>query len=361
MRFSRRGPSVDLDSQAIAEVLFGSDQVANMMLVGAAYQAGGLPLTADSLEQAIELNGVDVAMNLQAFRRGRQAVSDRAELQRAVAAAGPEAAPSRPLSGSAQSVARIVRAEYGSELERLVEVRVPELIAYQGRGYAERYARRVEKVRAAEAGRVPASSELAEAVAFNLHKLMAYKDEYEVARLHLDPVFRAELASHFGADASFAFRLHPPILKALGMKDKIAIPGRPGLLMFRVLAAMKRLRFTSLNPFGRDHVRKLERELIAEYEELVDELVDQLAPANHDVAVRLAALPDLVRGYEEVKLGNVERYRAELARLRAQLSDSASGGADAGPELGIGRGRPRSAHSSASPGNQRLQCPTSTT
>ena len=191
--------------------------------------------------------------------------------------------------------------ETGSKLEHLVAVRVAELIGFHDRAYAERYARRVERVRAAEAERVPGSEELAEAVAFNLHKLMAYKDEYEVARLHLDSAFTEQLQANFGADASFAFKLHPPILKALGLKKKISIPGRPGRLMFQGLAAMKRLRFTRLDPFGRDHTRVLERELITEYESLVDELTERLAPGNHEIAVRLAGLPDMVRGYDEVK------------------------------------------------------------
>jgi indolepyruvate ferredoxin oxidoreductase len=331
MRFSREDASVSLDSQAVSEQLFGSDQVANIMLVGAAYQAGALPLSATAIEQAIELNGVAVAMNIQAFRRGRQFVSDRAGLERALTAASPAPAVEPALSPRARTIASIVQAAPGSRLQRLVDVRVAELIAYQNRGYAERYARRVERVRVAEADKVPGRSGLAEAVAFNLHKLMAYKDEYEVARLHLDPGLGKDIEARFGADTTYTFMLHPPMLKALGMQRKIKVPGKVGVATFKALAGMKRLRQTRLDPFGRDHVRVVERELIEEYDALLDEIVERLGEANHEVAVELAGLPDLVRGYDEVKLRNVDRYHEELSRLRPLLTD----GRLAGQSLGL--------------------------
>ena len=320
-RFSRPQSSVSLDAQHVAEQLFGSDQVANMLLVGAAYQAGALPLTAESIEQAIELNGVAVPMNLQAFRRGRQAVADPDGLTQSLRALTPAPEAAAPLTPTARRISAIVRTAPGSPLEHLVQVRVPELIAFQDSAYAERYARRLERVRAAEERQMSGSTDLAEAAAFNLHKLMAYKDEYEVARLHLDPALARDLSNRFGADASFAFRLHPPIFKALGMQEKISIPGRAGRVMFRALAAGKRLRFTPIDPFGRDHVRVLERSLINEYEQLLDEIVERLSAENHPVAVALAGLPDMVRGYDEVKLANVQRYRAEINQLRARLND----------------------------------------
>ena len=176
-------------------------------------------------------------------------------------------------------------------------------------------------MRSVEAERVPGSSALTEAVAFSLFKLMAYKDEYEVARLHRDPAFRRELADRYGDDAAYHFMLHPPVLKALGMDRKIAVPAAAGQVMFGALAPLKRLRGTKLDVFGRDHVRVIERELIAEYEALLDEICARLDERNHAVAVELAALPDLVRGYDEVKLGNVATYRTQMQRLRAHLAD----------------------------------------
>jgi indolepyruvate ferredoxin oxidoreductase len=186
-------------------------------------------------------------------------------------------------------------------------------------------------VRVAEADKVPGRSGLAEAVAFNLHKLMAYKDEYEVARLHLDPGLGKDIEARFGADTTYTFMLHPPMLKALGMQRKIKVPGKVGVATFKALAGMKRLRQTRLDPFGRDHVRVVERELIEEYDALLDEIVERLGEANHEVAVELAGLPDLVRGYDEVKLRNVDRYHEELSRLRALLTD----GRLAGQSLGL--------------------------
>ena len=315
----RADASVSFDAQDVSEALFGTDQVANIMLVGAAYQAGALPLTWEALEQAIELNGVAVEMNLQAFRRGRQVVADPEGLQATVQGSS-SPAPSHVLAPRLVPIAGLVRARPGSELERLVRIRVGELTAYQNRGYARRYAERVERVRA-RAAELGLGDELAEAVAANLYKLMAYKDEYEVSRLHLDSDTSRRIRGQFGADARVRVMLHPPVLKAMGVQRKIGVPGgAAGTAMFRALASMKHLRGTRLDVFGRDHVRVVERDLIDEYEQLLDLLVTALTDENHELAVRLAGLPDLVRGYDEVKLRNVEVYREQLALLRAQLT-----------------------------------------
>jgi indolepyruvate ferredoxin oxidoreductase len=329
-RSTRSALNVALDAPAVAERLFGTDQVANMLLVGAAYQAGALPLRAESIEAALELNGVAVAANVQAFRRGRQAVADRGALDAALVSTAP-AEPDGPgprgpaalaaLGPQEAAIVGLVAAPAAGELARLVASRVPMLVGYQDRAYARRYAARVERVRAAEEAAVPGSTEVAEAVAFSLFKLMAYKDEYEVARLHRDPAFRRELADRFGDESSYRVMLHPPVLKALGVQRKIAVPGRAGQAMFAALAPLKRLRGSRWDPFGRDHVRVIERELLAEYEGLLDEIVERISAENHSVAAELAALPDLVRGYDEVKLRNVETYRVQAARLRRHLAD----------------------------------------
>ena len=341
---TRSDLNVVLDAPGIAERLFGTDQVANLLLVGAAYQAGALPLRAESIEAAITLNGVAVETNLQAFRRGRQAVAAPAALAELVgssrlpagvaassdvpgapgASGAPGTSGARPgvvLPRALRDITDLVRAEPGSELARMVAVRVPMLVDYQDAAYARRYAVRLEAVRAAESQRVPGSTKLAEAVAFSLFKLMAYKDEYEVARLHRDPAFQADLAERFGADAAYRVMLLPPVLKAVGLKRKVGLSRPAARVAFGTLAAMKRLRHTRLDPFGRDHVRVVERQLVVDYEAVLDEIVARLSSDNHAVAVELAALPDLVRGYDEVKLRNVERYREQVARLRAQLTD----------------------------------------
>jgi indolepyruvate ferredoxin oxidoreductase len=315
---SRSDASFQLDAPTLATRLFGIDVVANMVLVGAAYQLGALPLSATSLERAIEINGAAVRLNVQAFRRGRQAVSDPAALERAMISPALGIEPTPPPSAVAVRIASRVGAEPGSELERSVALRVAELTAYQDEAYADTYARVVERARVVEAERVPGATAFTEAVAFSLHKLMGYKDEYEVARLHLDPQLRRDVQARFGPGARLSWRLHPPLLRALGMERKLEL-GEWFVPVFRVLRTMRRVRGTRWDPFGHTRVRKLERRLIVDYRSLIDEILGKLSADNHALAVALARLPDLVRGYEDVKLGTVALYEAKLAELRPQL------------------------------------------
>ncbi|HEY3014562.1 MAG TPA: indolepyruvate ferredoxin oxidoreductase family protein, partial [Nocardioides sp.] len=244
---TRPAGSVYVDARGLAEEIFGDDQFANMLLVGAAYQAGALPIPADAIEAAIRLNGVAVETNLQAFRRGRQYVADAAAL-------------SRELRGEASPAAD----EFDTELERLVALRTEELTAYQNGRYATAYTEFVERVRVAEEAACPGSTALSEAVARNLHKLMAYKDEYEVARLARGAEVRDLVTEQFGEGAKASWKLHPPTLKALGMKRKLTLGPWFGIVL-AMLARMKFLRGTPLDPFGRAEVRRVERRLVAEY------------------------------------------------------------------------------------------------
>jgi indolepyruvate ferredoxin oxidoreductase len=206
------------------------------------------------------------------------------------------------------------------ELRRLAEVRVPELVAYQDADWARRWAELVRRVHVAEQERAPGHSEITETVARQLYKLMAYKDEYEVARLHLDAVERAKLGAEFGEDARVYFMLHPPLLRALGLKRKLKL-GRWFVPGFRMLYRMRRLRGTRLDPFGHAKVRRVERALITEYEALVEDALSLLTPDTHATALELLELPDVIRGYEEIKLRNVVLFRKRadgvLKRLRA--------------------------------------------
>ncbi|GAA4803456.1 indolepyruvate ferredoxin oxidoreductase family protein [Actinomycetospora chlora] len=306
----RRDVGVVLDARAIADALFGDDQFALTLLVGAAFQAGALPLPAAAIEEAFTLNGAAVEQNLQAFRRGRQSVADPEAFAQVVAQATGTGAdtgvPGLTDRGAAEAadIVASIGAPAGSELERLIGIRVPELVAYQDAAYARSYA---EVVR----GCADADPRLAEAVATGLYKLMAYKDEYEVARLSLDPALDASVRAQFGDGARYAWKLHPPVLRAAGMQRKITLGRwfRPG---YRTLRGMRRLRGTRLDPFGAAEVRRVERELVAEYRSLVPTL---LAMTDVERAVEIAALPDMVRGYEQIKLDNVARYRARLAEL----------------------------------------------
>ena len=297
-----------LDAGAIARQGLDDEQYANMVLVGAAYQAGALPLAASAIERAIELNGVAVAANVQAFRLGRLAVADPGRLS-AMLGGGDDAVPADADAAAGDD----------SDLAALLAVRIADLTGYQDEGYARQYADFVERVRAAEAAAVPGESAVTEAVARSLHKLMAYKDEYEVARLALDPAFEAQLTEAFGPGSRVSYRLHPPVLRSLGLQHKVAL-GPWFKPAFRVLRSSRRLRGTPADVFGYSRMRRLERQLIADYQATIEDALGQLSPGNHEVVTKIAGLPDVIRGYEQVKLGNVERYRRELAALQAELA-----------------------------------------
>lgn len=297
--------TVYLDAHELAERWFGDAQYANILQLGAAYQTGVVALPAAAIEQAITLNGVDVDRNVQAFRRGRYAV------------AAPDAGSEAQRSTDAQ-------AGGSGELERLLEVRVPELVAYQDRSYAEEYTAFVEETRVLEGG----ATDVTEQVARHLYKLMSYKDEYEVARLSVDPALDTRLAEEFGTGARYRYHLHPPLLRALGMKRKLRL-GPWFRVVFRVLYAMRFLRGTRLDPFGYADVRRVERRLIGEYRESVR---GAMTAGDHALALELASLPDLVRGYEHVKLANVEEYDARRRRLLESPSETVRARRDSNPK-----------------------------
>jgi indolepyruvate ferredoxin oxidoreductase len=295
--FARTRPgSVALDAQALTRERFGSDVGANVFLVGAAYQAGAIPVSGDAIEQALALNGVAVEQNVQAFRAGRLAVAE----------------PTTRRNGAAPA---------GDELQRLLDVRERELVAYQNRRYARDYAAFVASVAERERAAVPGATAIAEAVARNLYKLMAYKDEYEVARLHIDPEMRAAVEAEFGPGARTTWMLHPPLLRALGWRRKIAVGPWFGAA-FRVLRALRRLRGTPFDVFGRAEVRRVERALPGEYRRLVDRALARLTAQTHSQVLAIAELPDAIRGYEQIKLRNVEWFEMRAEELVAGLTPS---------------------------------------
>jgi indolepyruvate ferredoxin oxidoreductase len=301
-----------LDANTLSENVFGSHMQANMIVVGAACQLGLIPLRWQTIEDVIRLNGVSVKTNLLAFRIGRKAAADPAwqplnELKRD---GDLEIRPE--LSAGARELVQSVGAD--GELRRLLEIRVPELIAYQNHDYARQYVEFVARVRQAEQAATD-ETRLSEAVARYLFKLMAYKDEYEVARLHMRPEFRRELEAQFGSGAKIAYRLHPPLLRALGMKKKLSL-GRWFDHGYRLLIALKGLRGTPFDVFGYAHVRRVERQLIGEYRMMIEAEIAALTPETYERAVQLANLPDMIRGYEDIKLANVEKYRQQVEQIR---------------------------------------------
>ncbi|MFI6321150.1 indolepyruvate ferredoxin oxidoreductase family protein [Nonomuraea sp. NPDC050556] len=288
---TRSSENLYLDAQALSEELFDDHMPANMLLVGAAFQHGCLPISADAFEQAIRLNGASVEKNLAAFRWGRALAIDPT-----VAAA--------PVSVTATS------------FDEVLAVRVADLTGFQNSSYATRYANDVRRVLelTSEYG-----DDIAVAYAKGLHKLMAYKDEYEVARLHLDPAEQARREEEYGADATVSVLLHPPILRAMGMKRKIRLRRSAGAV-FRTLRAARALRGTSLDVFGYAEVRKVERALVHEYRALVRDALKHLSVTTVSDIVDIAALPDLIRGYEDIKLARVAEFREEARTALEKLT-----------------------------------------
>lgn len=302
-----------LDALALSERLFADHMPANMVVVGAAFQHGLLPLSELAIERAIAINGAAVETNLTAFRWGRAAAADP---ERAAALLAP---PVPPAPEVAPALAALLD-EHGvtGELRRVLDVRAAELTAYQDAALARTYLRDVLHVAAAEHARTGGTA-VAEAYARGLHKLLAPKDEYEVARLHLDAAERARVAETYGADAKVEVLLHPPVLRALGMKRKLHLDGRWTYPALRALARGKRLRGTKLDPFARTEVRRTERALPGEYRALVDVALDHLTPDTAARVAEIAALPDLIRGYEEIKLRGVAAFRARAEELLGEL------------------------------------------
>jgi len=297
-----------INAGGIAAALFGQSIGANMFMVGYAYQLGAIPLSAAAIEKAIALNGEAVAMNRAAFHWGRRAVVDRAAVEKLAKPATATASDARRLSES---------------FEETVERRVKFLTAYQNAAYAARYRVLVDKVKAVEAARAPGHCELTETVARYLFKLMAYKDEYEVARLYTDGAFLKQVETEFDGDnLRFEFHLAPPLLarrdKTTGLPRKMSF-GPWMLPAFRLLAKFKGLRGTPFDPFGSTLERRTERKLVGDYEAMLDEVLAKLTPDNHHIAVALAAIPEKIRGFGHVKQQHLTAAKADEAALFEQF------------------------------------------
>jgi indolepyruvate ferredoxin oxidoreductase len=298
------GQSHFVDASRLATALLGNSIGANMFMLGFAYQTGALPLSAEAIEKAIEMNGEAVAMNVAAFRYGRRAAVDPGAVERLVK-------PSPELANDSLRLSQ--------SFDETVDRRVAFLTAYQSARYARRYRALVEKVKAAEAEKTPGECALSEAVARYLFKLMAYKDEYEVARLYTDTSFVERVKGSFAGDnLRFEFHLAPPLLakadSATGEPKKMSF-GPWILKAFAVLKTFKFLRGTPLDPFGYTAERRTERRLLNDYEVLLAEIVERLTADNHGAAVALASLPEKIRGFGPVKQKNIAASKAEEPAL----------------------------------------------
>jgi indolepyruvate ferredoxin oxidoreductase len=291
-----------LDATGIATALLGDSIATNLFLMGFAAQRGLIPLSTAAIERAVELNNVAVDFNKRAFLWGRRAAVDLEAVKQAARPADSAIPAHRKLSESLdQAIAR--RAAY--------------LASYQNQAWAERYQATVARVRAVE-NKAVGGENLAAAVARYLFKLMSYKDEYEVARLHSDKAFLGGIAAQFEGDYKLAFNLAPPLLAERDPTTGHLKKRRFGPWMgkaFGLLHHLKGLRGTAFDIFGYTAERRMERQLIADYEKLIDELLQRLTPQTLDLAVSLAAIPERIRGYGHVK----ERHLAEAKALEQTL------------------------------------------
>ncbi|MBN3758936.1 indolepyruvate ferredoxin oxidoreductase family protein [Paraburkholderia sp. Tr-20389] len=307
-----------VDANHFAVALLGDAIYTNPFVLGYAWQKGWLPLTHESLIRAIELNAVQVEKNRAAFEWGRRAAHDLAAVRKLANLQD------RLDDGNTASAAgsKIVSLHTPKALDTLIDKRAQYLVAYQNAAYATRYRKLVDEVRAAESkldaadGQMP----LTEAVAKSLHKLMAYKDEYEVARLYSDPAFIEKLKANFEGDWKLKFHLAPPATATTDTHGHLVKKqyGPWMLNAMHVLAKMKFLRGTALDVFGKTEERRTERALIVEYEVLVRELIGGLTSEKRALAVELANLPDGIRGYGHVKDNNLKGVRAKWAALLAK-------------------------------------------
>jgi indolepyruvate ferredoxin oxidoreductase len=299
------GDAEFLDATRLATALMGDSIATNLFMVGFAYQRGLIPVHETAIMRAIELNATAVDANKQAFNWGRLAAIDPARVEKAAfpAQAKPE---TQVLSRS---------------LDEMIARRVAFLTDYQDAAYAKGYADLVARVREVEAAKAPGSTALAEAVARYDFKLRAIKDEYEVARLYANTDFLKRVDAQFEGDYKLTYHLAPPLTNKPDPhtgRVKKSTYGPWMMSAFRVLATMKGLRGTALDVFGRTAERKMERQLLADYEKNVDEILARLGAGNHALAVAIASLPEHIRGYGHVKDGFVAEVKAEEAKLLQQ-------------------------------------------
>ena len=293
------GKATFLNATRLATALLGDAIGANLFMLGHAYQQGLIPVSAEALERAIEMNGVAEEMNKAAFLWGRRAALD---LDAVNAVADRDAGTVDP----------------SDNLAAVIDRRKADLTAYQNKRLARRYGALIEQVQAGETAVAPGSEVLALAVARNLYKLMAYKDEYEVARLYSDGRFMAALEQQFEGDYDLVFHLAPPILSKISPDTGLPMKRdfKPWMASAMTwLARLKFLRGGPLDPFGRTEERRTERRLIGEYQTMIEEILAGLKSSNLDQAVRLAMVPELITGFGHIKARHLE----EAMRLKDNL------------------------------------------
>jgi indolepyruvate ferredoxin oxidoreductase len=295
-----------IDASRLAVALLGDSIAANLFMLGYAWQKGLVPLSGDAIDRAIQMNGVAIGFNRRAFLWGRRAAVDGPAVE---ALARPKPASALP-----------------QDIDAIISSRAQDLTQYQNAAYAARFVAAIERIRKAEGQVMPGATALTRAAALSLYKLMAYKDEYEVARLYTDGRFERRVREAFDGEYRLEFHLAPPLLAARDPRTGHLKKQRFGgwiMTAFRLLALAKSLRGTIWDPFGRTEERRTERRLIGEYEAVLAEIERSLSAATYAVAVELAEAPMKIRGYGHVKAGNLTAAKQAEATLLTRLRDPA--------------------------------------
>jgi indolepyruvate ferredoxin oxidoreductase len=291
-----------LDASRLATALIGDTIATNIFMLGFAYQRGLIPLEQSSIEKAMEINGLSVEGNKLAFLWGRRTAHDGKRVSEL----------------TSSIVAGFGLKDPPEGLDELIQHRADVLRDYQNKSYVQRYLHLVERVRTLEIDRVPGSTEFTEAVASYYFKLLAYKDEYEVARLYTNGDFMQKIKGRFEGDYKLKLHLAPPLFSSRDAHNGEPVKTAYGawiLSAMNLLARFKFLRGTAFDPFGKTSERKMERRLIEEYEQTIEELLRGLSKKNHALAVEIARIPEQIRGYDLVKQKHVESAKSQKNEL----------------------------------------------
>ncbi|MGH8109588.1 MAG: indolepyruvate ferredoxin oxidoreductase family protein [Arenimonas sp.] len=310
-----------VDANELSMALIGDAIATNLFMLGYAWQKGLVPISHEALMRAIELNGAAVEMNRKAFNWGRMAVHDIDVVKQAAGiVAAPTAATFALANEIATSAAFVGEGGIAKSLDETIALRVKFLTEYQDSAYAQQYQTFVEKVRSAEARHAPGKSSLSEATAKYLFKLMAYKDEYEVARLYTTGDFEKRIKETFDGDFKIKFNLAPPMFSKKDSNGHLVKQeyGPWVFKAFKLLAKMKGLRGGTFDFFGKTEERKMERQLIVDYRNTLDELIAGLNATNYDLAIEIARVPERIRGYGHVKEAHFAKAKAQCDELLLQ-------------------------------------------
>ncbi len=307
-----------IDASELALALMGDAIATNLFMLGFAWQQGLVPVSLEALMRAVELNGAAVEMNRKAFAWGRMAAHDIETVKRAAGnAAAPVAANFLSADALATSAAFVGEGKLAQSLDESVALRTKFLTEYQNASYAGQYRTFVEKVRGFEQQRTPGLTGLSEAVARYTFKLMAYKDEYEVARLYTTGDFEKRIRDSFDGDFKLHFNLAPPMFSKTD-HDGHLVKQEYGPWVFTAFKLLKRLKFlrgTALDVFGKTEERRMERQLIVDYRATIEELLNSLTLSNHSLAVEIARIPEQIRGYGHVKHAHLAKAKTHWDEL----------------------------------------------